>query len=176
MRATCITVLSDSGFEARHIVTISGHRNEQSVQNYVRDTSTAQKRDMSASISSYTAANSTANLDQNNNNENINNSVFDVNESDLTEDQCDNIFESIQQGEAELHPLSDLTNINPPAQTTKCTGMNKHPKKRQGFHKEIHREVEQALQFDNEGVAIDSEPSQRQTQAPEPPEGLGDAL
>ncbi|CAG2251361.1 KCTD1_15 [Mytilus edulis] len=127
VRATCITVLSDSGFEARHIVTISGHRNEQSVQNYVRDTSTAQKRDMSASISSYTAANSTANLDQNNNNENINNSVFDVNESDLTEDQCDNIFESIQQGEAELHPLSDLTNINPPAQTTKCTGMNKHP-------------------------------------------------
>ena len=41
---------------------------------------------------------------------------------------------------------------------------------------EIHREVEQALQFDNEGVAMDSEPSQRQTQAPEPPEGLGDAL
>ncbi|XP_071138463.1 uncharacterized protein KIAA1958-like [Mytilus edulis] len=127
VRATCITVLSDSGFEARHIVTISGHRNEQSVQNYVRDASTAQKRDMSASISSYTAANSTANLDQNNNIENINNSVFDVNESDLTEDQCDDIFESIQQGEAELHPLSDLTNINPPAQTTKCTGMNKHP-------------------------------------------------
>ncbi|CAC5420085.1 KCTD1_15 [Mytilus coruscus] len=124
VRATCITVLSDSGFEARHIVTISGHRNEQSAQNYIPDTSTAQKRDMSASISSYTAANSTTNLDQNNNNENMNNSIFDVNESDLTEAQYDNIFESIQLGEAELHPLSDITNRNPPAQNT---GMNKHP-------------------------------------------------
>ncbi|CAC5389499.1 unnamed protein product [Mytilus coruscus] len=94
VRATSITVLSDSEFEARHIVTISGHRNEQSVQNYVRDTSTAQKRDMSASMSSYTAANSTTHLDQNNNYENMNNSIFDVNESDLTEAQYDNIFET----------------------------------------------------------------------------------
>ncbi|CAC5364162.1 KCTD1_15 [Mytilus coruscus] len=124
VRATCKTVLIDSGFEARHIVTISDHRNEQSVQNCVLDTSTAQKRDMSASISSYIDANSTTNLDQNNNNENMNNSIFDVNESDLTEAQYDNIFESIQQGEAELHPLSDITNRNPLAQNT---GMNKHP-------------------------------------------------
>ncbi|CAC5387916.1 unnamed protein product [Mytilus coruscus] len=100
------------------------YRNEQSVQNYVRDTSAAQKRDMSASIPSYTAANSTAHLNQNNNNENMNNSIFDFNESDLTEAQYDTIFESIQQGEAELHPLSDITNRNPPAQNT---GMNKHP-------------------------------------------------
>ncbi|CAC5412624.1 unnamed protein product [Mytilus coruscus] len=121
---SCITVLSDSGFEARHIVTISGHRNEQSVQNYVK--THPQRRNVTCLLQfkTYTAANSTANLDQNNNNENINNSVFDVNESDLTEDQCDNIFESIQQGEAELHPLSDLTNRNPTAQTT---GMNKRP-------------------------------------------------
>ncbi|CAC5426110.1 unnamed protein product [Mytilus coruscus] len=124
VRATCITVLTDSDFEARHIVTISGHRNEQSVQNYVRDTSAAQKRDISASIPFYTAANSTAHLDQNNNNENMNNSIFDFNESDLTEAQDDTIFESIHQVEAELHPLSDITNRNPPAQNT---GMNKHP-------------------------------------------------
>ena len=50
VRATCITVLSESGFEARHIVTISGHKHQQSVQNYVRDTSNAQKPNMSASI------------------------------------------------------------------------------------------------------------------------------
>lgn len=54
VRATCITVLSESGFEASHILTISGHRNEQSVRNYVGDTSTAQKRDISVSISSFT--------------------------------------------------------------------------------------------------------------------------
>ena len=54
VRATYITVLSESGFEARHIYTSSGHRNEQSVRNYVRDTSNAQKRNMSASISSFT--------------------------------------------------------------------------------------------------------------------------
>jgi hypothetical protein len=38
-----ITVLSESGFEARHIFTISGHKNEQRVHNYVRDTSNAPK-------------------------------------------------------------------------------------------------------------------------------------
>ena len=43
VRATCISVLSESGFEARHIFTISGHKNEQRVQNYVRDTSNAPK-------------------------------------------------------------------------------------------------------------------------------------
>ena len=51
--ATFITVLREPGFEARHIVTISGHRNEQNVQNYIRDISNAQKRNMSASISSF---------------------------------------------------------------------------------------------------------------------------
>ena len=54
VRATCITVLNESGFAARQIVTVSGHRNEQSVQTYVRDTSTAQKRSTSASLSSFT--------------------------------------------------------------------------------------------------------------------------
>lgn len=53
---TGYTALTDSGFEAKHSVIITGHRNEQSVQNYVRDTSTAQKREMSASISSHTSS------------------------------------------------------------------------------------------------------------------------
>jgi len=32
IRAICITVLNDSGFEGRHIVTISGHRSEESIK------------------------------------------------------------------------------------------------------------------------------------------------
>ena len=32
IRATCITVLNDSSFEGRHIVTISGHLSEESIK------------------------------------------------------------------------------------------------------------------------------------------------
>ena len=100
-RATCITVLSESGFEARQIVTVSGHRNEQSVQNYVRDTSTAQKRSMSASLSSFT----TNSLEQNsatsttNETENTADHNNELNDSD-TElvDHYDSLIQSIQRG------------------------------------------------------------------------------
>ena len=59
------------------------------------------------------------------------------------------------------------------------------PPKRQKAHQnnltdeelqEIHEEITQALQLDNEGAAMDSEPSQQDTLAPEPLEGLGEAL
>lgn len=119
VRATCITVLNESGFEARQIVTVSGHRNEQSVQTYVRDTSTAQKRSMSASLSSFT----TNSLEQNsvtrttNETENAAHHSTELNDYD-TElvDHYDSLIQSIQRGDAELQPLPlyDITNVIPP--------------------------------------------------------------
>jgi hypothetical protein len=54
IRATCITLLSEAGFEGRHIITLSGHRSEEGIKGYCRDTSEEQKRDMSKSISAFT--------------------------------------------------------------------------------------------------------------------------
>jgi hypothetical protein len=54
IRATCITLLSEAGFEGRHIITLSGHRSEEGIKSYCRDTSEEQKRDMSKSISAFT--------------------------------------------------------------------------------------------------------------------------
>ncbi|WAQ94259.1 hypothetical protein MAR_006730 [Mya arenaria] len=51
IRATAITALSHAGFEARHIMTISGHRNESSVRSSVKDTTPQQKRVMSETLS-----------------------------------------------------------------------------------------------------------------------------
>ena len=50
IRATSITTLSHSGFEARHIRTISGHKNDASLDSYVRETSTGMKRAMSEAL------------------------------------------------------------------------------------------------------------------------------
>ena len=52
IRATLIATLDQAGYEARHIMTVSGHRNEASIKSYSRDTSTNQKRKMSEAISS----------------------------------------------------------------------------------------------------------------------------
>lgn len=52
LRATSITTLSQAGFEARHIRTISGHKNDASLDSYVRETSTNMKRAMSEALSS----------------------------------------------------------------------------------------------------------------------------
>jgi hypothetical protein len=52
IRATLIATLDQAGYEARHIMTVSGHRNEASIKSYSRDTSTDQKRKMSEAISS----------------------------------------------------------------------------------------------------------------------------
>ena len=51
IRATAISALDRAGYEARHIMTVSGHRNEASIMSYSRDTSTDQKRQMSETIS-----------------------------------------------------------------------------------------------------------------------------
>jgi hypothetical protein len=54
IRATCITLLSEVGFEGRHIITLSEHRSEEIIKSYCRDMSEEQKRDMSKSISAFT--------------------------------------------------------------------------------------------------------------------------
>ena len=119
MKATCITVLSESGFEARQIVTVSGHRNEQSVQNYVRDTSTAQKRSMSASLSSFTTNSLEQNSATSTTNETENaadhNTALNYSDTELV-DHYDSLIQSIQRGDAELQPLPlyDITNVLPP--------------------------------------------------------------
>ncbi len=55
VRATSITLLSEAGFEARHIKTVSGHRNEASIASYCTDTSMKQKEAMSAVLSAHTS-------------------------------------------------------------------------------------------------------------------------
>ena len=52
IRATSVTVLDDSGFEARHIMSLSGHRSESSIRSYSR-TSMGIKRKMSTQLSNF---------------------------------------------------------------------------------------------------------------------------
>ncbi|VDI44001.1 Hypothetical predicted protein, partial [Mytilus galloprovincialis] len=54
IRSTCITLLDYSGFQSRHIKTISGHRNEASLSSYCYDTSDKQKKSMSDALSKCT--------------------------------------------------------------------------------------------------------------------------
>lgn len=44
IRATTIQHLNDSGWEARHIMFLSGHRNESSLRSYSRTVSTSKKK------------------------------------------------------------------------------------------------------------------------------------
>jgi len=50
VRATSITALTHTVFEARHIMTVSGHVNESSGRIYVFDTTATQKRSMSETL------------------------------------------------------------------------------------------------------------------------------
>ena len=50
VRSTCITILDRAGHEARHIMSVSGHKKIESIQNYTYRTSEAQKRKMSESL------------------------------------------------------------------------------------------------------------------------------
>ncbi|CAC5391943.1 unnamed protein product [Mytilus coruscus] len=50
IRSTCITLLDYCGFQSRHIMTISGHRNEASLSSYCYDTSDKQKKSMSVNV------------------------------------------------------------------------------------------------------------------------------
>ena len=49
IRAMAVTILDKSGFEARHIMAVSGHRNESSIRSYSR-TDISTKRKMSETL------------------------------------------------------------------------------------------------------------------------------
>ena len=51
IRATAITILDDCSFEARHIMALSGHKSESSIQSDAAQTSLSNKRKMSETIS-----------------------------------------------------------------------------------------------------------------------------
>ena len=52
IRVTSITILDNGGFEARHIMSVSGHRAESSIRSYAR-TDLKTKRKMSSELSSF---------------------------------------------------------------------------------------------------------------------------
>ena len=60
LRSTCIQTLNDEGFEIRHIMYMSGHRNEASVRAYNRDCSTSQKHQLSSALQRVAQPTSTA--------------------------------------------------------------------------------------------------------------------
>lgn len=51
IRATTITILDECGYEARHIMALSGHRSESSIRSYASQTSLSTKRKMSETLS-----------------------------------------------------------------------------------------------------------------------------
>ena len=52
IRSTCITVLDNNGFEAHHIMCVSGHKREESIKLYASRVPFAKKREMSNALSS----------------------------------------------------------------------------------------------------------------------------
>ena len=62
IRATAVTILDKSGFEARHIMTVSGHRNESSIRAYSKTDQTTKRR-MSETLTAAGASNSAPNED-----------------------------------------------------------------------------------------------------------------
>jgi len=62
IRATAVTILDKSGFEARHIMTVSGHRNESSIRAYSKTDQTTKRR-MSETLTAASANNSAPNED-----------------------------------------------------------------------------------------------------------------
>ena len=51
IRATSITILDEAGFEARHIMSVSGHKNESSIRSYASKTNEVIKHAMSVGLS-----------------------------------------------------------------------------------------------------------------------------
>ena len=56
LRATCITALDQAGFEARHIMTLSGQKTEASIRSYSRNVSDNMQRDSSLTLSTHMSA------------------------------------------------------------------------------------------------------------------------
>ena len=60
LRATCITTLSRAGFEARMIRTVSGHKSDEAIDSYCRETTDRQKHSMSSAIAQRATASATS--------------------------------------------------------------------------------------------------------------------
>ena len=124
VRATMITTLSHVGFEARHIMTISGHKNESSIRSYCSDTTAEQKRQMSDAITGRCVSESQVvpvGLEQNAQNTitnlgSVRRMPSDVSlpEMNWDMDLPDDIFEnSVAQIESHMHSKTlNATNIN----------------------------------------------------------------
>ena len=54
LRATAIQHLNDVGYQARHILFMSSHKNESSLRSYNRAVSTSQKKSLSSTLSAMT--------------------------------------------------------------------------------------------------------------------------
>ena len=63
IRATAITILDQNGVEARHIMSLSGHRNASSLQSYCK-TSENRKREISSMLSSATGSNDSSTVNK----------------------------------------------------------------------------------------------------------------
>lgn len=50
IRSTCITILDQQGYEAHHIMTVSGHKREESIKSYASKTSASTKRQISDTL------------------------------------------------------------------------------------------------------------------------------
>ena len=59
LRATCITALDQAGFEARHIMNVSGQKSEASIRSYSRYVSDSRKPEMSCALMSHIIGSST---------------------------------------------------------------------------------------------------------------------
>lgn len=103
IRATAIMALDRAGFESRHIITVSGHRNEASIKSYSRDTSSDQKRKMSETISNLLPSTSSCDTD---------NTSTEGNESIMFADNCDDIL-CLSASQTE-RMLLDITNYETP--------------------------------------------------------------
>ena len=53
LRATAMMILSNAGVQARNIMSVTGHRNEQSLKSYVREPSLRQRDEMCKILHSY---------------------------------------------------------------------------------------------------------------------------
>lgn len=50
IRSTCITISDQEGYEARHIMAVSGHKREESIKSYASKTSASTKRQISDTL------------------------------------------------------------------------------------------------------------------------------
>jgi hypothetical protein len=53
IRATCVSVLDECGYKARHIIGLSGHKSESNIKHYASRLNETKKREMSTVMSSH---------------------------------------------------------------------------------------------------------------------------